>query len=82
MRISDPPCSITDGWTIVDRLHAVDVPVLVINGRYDIAQDWVVAAYYEKIPGAQWIKFENSSHNPSWEEREEYMRAVETFLAA
>lgn len=40
-----------------------------------------MAAYHEKIPGAKWIKFENSSHLPCWEEREQYMQAVEKFLA-
>ena len=71
---------ILNGWTVVERLHDVNVPTLTINGKYDIAQDFVMAAYHEKIPGAQWIKFENSSHLPCWEEREEYMKAIEAFL--
>ena len=69
-----------DGWTIVGRLHEIDAPTLVINGRYDIAQDWVVAPYHETIPGARWVKFEESSHLPCWEEREVYMRIVAEFL--
>ena len=40
-----------------------------------------MAAYYEKIPGAKWIKYENSSHLPCWEERGAYMKAIEEFLA-
>ena len=67
-------------WTIVDRLHQVDVRTLVINGRFDIAQDYVTAAYVESIPGAKWIKFENSSHTPCWEEKEEYMKVIGEFL--
>ena len=65
----------------MERLRDVNVPTLTINGRYDIAQDFVMAAYYEKIPGAKWIKYENSSHLPCWEERGAYMKAIEEFLA-
>ena len=65
---------------MVDRMHLVEVPTLVINGRYDIAQDWVVRQYAEKIPGAKWIVFEESSHTPMWEEREGFMKAVAEFL--
>ena len=65
---------------MVDRMHLVEVPTLVINGRYDIAQDWVVRPYAEKIPGAKWIVFEESSHTPMWEEREGFMKAVAEFL--
>ncbi|RDX57203.1 proline-specific peptidase [Lentinus brumalis] len=68
------------GWSIVDRLHLVKVPTLVINGRYDIAQDWVIESYVKRVPNASWIKFENSSHLPCFEEREGYMDAVAKFL--
>ena len=74
------PFRILNGWSIGDRLHEVNVPVLVINGRYDIAQDYVIAAYHENIAGAKWVKFENSSHLPCWEERAEYMTTVAEFL--
>lgn len=73
-------CSILDGWSIVDQLHAVDVPTLTTNGRYDIAQDYVVRAYHENIPGAKWVRFENSSHMPFWEERARYMEVLRRFL--
>ena len=68
-------------WTIVDRLHLVDVPTLVINGRYDEATDECVGPYVENIPGARWHQFENSSHMPHVEERETYMRVVSQFLS-
>ena len=74
------PFRILNGWSIGDRLHEVNVPVLVINGRYDIAQDYVIAAYHENIAGAKWVKFENSSHLPCWEERAEYMTTTAEFL--
>ena len=63
-------------------MHQVKVPTLVINGKYDIAQDYVTRAYSENIAGSKWITFENSSHTPFWEERERYMQVVGEFLGA
>ncbi|KAJ7463275.1 proline iminopeptidase [Mycena latifolia] len=60
-------------WTIVDRLHEISVPYLVINGKYDLAQDFV-------IPKVKWIRYENASHLPMWEERERYIQDVKKFL--
>lgn len=68
------------GWSIVDQLHKVRVPAFVINGRKDIAQDFVCEAYFWKISKAKWVTFENSSHVPMWEEREKYMKLVGEFL--
>ena len=69
-------------WTIVDRLHLVDVPTLVVNGRYDEATDGCVRPYVEHIPGARWHRFENSSHMPHVEERDLYMSVIGSFLDA
>lgn len=71
---------IMNGWTIIDRLHKVRVSTLVINGRMDLAQDFVVAPFFEKIDKVKWITFEKSSHCPFWEERERYMNVLDEFL--
>ncbi|KAI0646400.1 proline-specific peptidase [Trametes meyenii] len=75
-----PSAPILAGWSIVDRLHLVKVPTLVINGRKDIAQDFVVAPFSERIPKVKWVTFENSSHTPFLEERERYIQLVGDFL--
>jgi pimeloyl-ACP methyl ester carboxylesterase len=67
-------------WSIVDRLHQVTMPALVINGRYDPASDAVVGPLFWYIPRAKWVRFEESSHMPFWEERERYMELVGEFL--
>ncbi|KZT01792.1 proline iminopeptidase [Laetiporus sulphureus 93-53] len=72
---------ILQDWSIIDRLHRIRVPTLVINGGSDIAQDFVVAPFYQYVPDARWITFENSSHTPFWEERERYLQVVGNFLA-
>lgn len=67
-------------WSIIDRLHTISIPTLVVNGAKDIAQDFVVAPFFQKIPKAKWITFQNSSHTPFWEERDLYMKRVADFL--
>jgi L-proline amide hydrolase len=67
-------------WSVIDRLDRVAVPTLVVNGRYDEATDACVAPYVERIPGARWHVFEDSSHTPHVEEREAYMQVVGDFL--
>jgi pimeloyl-ACP methyl ester carboxylesterase len=66
----------------VDQLHRINVPCLVVNGRYDAAQDYVVAPLFHRIPRTKWVRFEESSHNPFWEERARYMALVGDFLDA
>ncbi|TFK55503.1 proline iminopeptidase [Heliocybe sulcata] len=67
-------------WSIVDKLDRVRVPTLVINGRYDISQDFVVSPFFQRIKSVKWITFELSSHSPFWEEKEKYMQTVDMFL--
>ncbi|MGW6461755.1 proline iminopeptidase-family hydrolase [Streptomyces sp. NPDC055078] len=68
------------GWSVVDRLPAIAVPTLVINGAFDEAGDDTVRPFAERIAGARWIRFEESSHMPHVEEREAYMTEVAAFL--
>jgi L-proline amide hydrolase len=67
-------------WTVIDRLPAIEVPTLVINGRYDEATDDCVRPYVERVPGARHVHFENSSHMPHVEERESFLATVGAFL--
>ncbi len=68
-------------WTIIDRLPTINVPVLLISGRYDEAAPEVVQPFYDLIPKVEWVIFENSSHMPHVEEREACMTCVGEFLA-
>ncbi|PKE28506.1 alpha/beta hydrolase [Rahnella sp. AA] len=67
-------------WTIIGRLPAINVPVLLISGRYDEAAPEVVQPFADHIKGAEWVIFENSSHMPHVEEREACMECVAEFL--
>jgi proline-specific peptidase len=78
---TDHRSRIMKNWSIIDRLHEIRVPAFVINGRADQAQDDVVEPFFNNIPKAKWVTFEQSSHMPFWEERERYMNLVDKFLA-
>lgn len=67
-------------WSIEKDLHKINVPTLVVNSRYDFANDFVVAPFINRIPEVKWVRFEESSHTPFWEERVRYMELVESFL--
>ncbi|PPQ94169.1 hypothetical protein CVT25_003754 [Psilocybe cyanescens] len=68
-------------WDIIDKLPEVGVPILLINGRFDVSQDWVNAPIFAGLRKVKWATFENSSHTPFWEEREKYMKLLDQFLS-
>lgn len=67
-------------WTIIPELHRISAPTLILNGRYDEAQDKCVQPFFKLIPKAKWYTFAESSHMPQWEERERYVNIVGDFL--
>jgi proline-specific peptidase len=68
-------------WTILDRLHEIRVPTLLLSGAHDEATPAIVGAIAERIPNAAWIVFEESSHTPHLEEPAAFEAAVNGFLA-
>jgi L-proline amide hydrolase len=69
-------------WDITERLHEIDVPTLLLSGRYDEATPLIVGTIHERIANSQWIVFEESSHMPHVEEPVEFNAAVRSFLSA
>jgi L-proline amide hydrolase len=69
-------------WDITHRLHEIATPTLLVSGRYDEATPLIVEQIHERIPGAHWTIFEESSHMPHVEEPEAFLRCVEDFLQA
>ncbi|HKT04230.1 MAG TPA: proline iminopeptidase-family hydrolase [Rugosimonospora sp.] len=67
-------------WSVVDRLDRVAVPTLLVSGRHDEATPATVRPYADRIPGARWHIFEDSSHMPHVEEEDAYLRLVGAFL--
>ena len=67
-------------WSIIGELPKIPVPTLLLNGRYDEAQDSVVKPYFDELGKVKWFTFSESSHMPQYEEREKYMQIVGDFL--
>ncbi|WP_329268124.1 proline iminopeptidase-family hydrolase [Streptomyces sp. NBC_01451] len=67
-------------WSVVDRLHLIDVPTLLVSGRHDEATPDTLRPFAELIPDVRWHMFEHSSHMPHVEEEELYLRIVGDFL--
>lgn len=67
-------------YSLVDRLGEVEVPVLLIGGRYDEVKPSTVEFYKSKFKNAE-IKFiEDASHCCYNEKPEEYLTIVRNFL--
>jgi L-proline amide hydrolase len=69
-----------DGWDVRDRLAELDVPTLVLRGRYDLSTPAIAATLVRGIRGAREVVFEQSSHTPVLEETERYLDVVGAFL--
>jgi L-proline amide hydrolase len=67
-------------WTIIDGLHKISVPTLLINGKYNKAQDIAVLPFFEKVPKVKWVQFARSSHTPIFEEKNRYLEVIGNFL--
>jgi L-proline amide hydrolase len=67
-------------WDITARLHEIGVPTLLVSGRHDEATPLIVGEIHDRIPGAEWVVFEQSSHMPHVEEPGAFLDTVESFL--
>jgi len=69
------------GWTVMDRLHEIRVPTLVMAGRDDFVfppeHQGQLAA---RIPNARLEIIERAGHNPHDERTAEVMKAVTDFI--
>lgn len=68
-------------WSIIPRLNRIQVPTLLISGRYDEAAPEVVQPFMDHIADAEWVIFEHSSHMPHVEERAACMATINGFLS-
>jgi proline iminopeptidase len=70
----------TKYYDITDKLHMIQVPTLVMGGRYDEVTPKVARSIHNNIQGSKLVTFQKSSHMPFWEEREKYMKTLSQFL--
>jgi L-proline amide hydrolase len=69
-------------WSVVDEVHEIRVPTLLVSGRYDEATPATVQPFFDAIPDVRWEILEQSSHMPFLEEPERFDAVVAGFLAA
>lgn len=67
-------------WTAVEAAKGIAVPTLVINGVNEGASDAAVKPFVDGIKNVKWVKLENSTHCPIFEEKENYLKVVSEFL--
>jgi proline-specific peptidase len=68
------------GWDTRNRLREIDVPTLVVRGRYDMCTEPIAAELVDGIQGAREVVLEHSSHTPVLEETDHYLEVVGEFL--
>ena len=68
------------GWDVSDRRGEIEVPTLVIRGRYDMCTNPIAATLTEGIRNAREIVLDESSHTPVLEETERYLESVVAFM--
>ena len=69
------------GWDTRNRLRDVDIPTLVIRGRYDMCTEPIAAELVNGVAGAREVVLENSSHTPVLEETGRYLEAISSFMS-
>jgi L-proline amide hydrolase len=67
------------GWDMRDRLHEINVPTLVVRGRYDMCTAPIAAELVDGIQGAREVVLEHGSHTPVLEETDRYLEVVSSF---
>lgn len=67
-------------WQVLDRLHEIPVPTLVLAGRYDECVPEHMREMHRRIAGSRFQLFESSSHMPFIEEPEAFDRVMRDFL--
>ncbi len=71
------------GWTVMDRLSEIEVPTLVMAGRYDfLFPPEHQAILADRLPNAKLVLIERAGHNPQMERTAEVIQTVRDFLVS
>lgn len=67
-------------WDVRQRLDTINIPALVIGGRYDEMPPEITEDLHRRIPWSEHVIFEHSSHMPHLEETELFLQVTDDFL--
>ncbi|KJA19589.1 hypothetical protein HYPSUDRAFT_204474 [Hypholoma sublateritium FD-334 SS-4] len=68
-------------WSVVDDLHKIACPVLLISSPQDVAQECAVLPFFLKIAKVKWVELQDSAHFGMYEEPERYFKVILDFLS-
>ena len=74
------PTGALRGWDVRDRLGEIDVPTLVMRGRYDMCTAPIAETLVEGIEDSGEVVLEESSHTPVLEETDLYLASISSFM--
>jgi proline-specific peptidase len=69
-----------ENWDVRDRLSEIKVPTLITSGRFDECTPKLAEDAQRRIPGAERVLFEQSSHMAIVEEPERFRSVLNEFL--
>ncbi|KAF8966611.1 Alpha/Beta hydrolase protein [Flammula alnicola] len=67
-------------WSIVDILHRIPYPTMLISTPLDESQECAVLPFFTNIPKVKWVELQNSTHLAMFEEPEKYFKVILDFL--
>ncbi|MET1006462.1 MAG: proline iminopeptidase-family hydrolase [Propionibacteriaceae bacterium] len=67
-------------WSVVDRVHDISVPTIVVAGEYDEAMPSVWQPFVDRIPDVRSHVFADASHMPHVEQPAEFTQVIGDFL--
>ncbi|KAF4618000.1 hypothetical protein G7Y89_g15005 [Cudoniella acicularis] len=67
-------------WSAIEAVKNINVPMLVINGVNECATDKAIKPFLDGIKDVKWVKLQNSTHAPMYEEKEKYFEVIAEFL--
>ena len=65
-----------------DQLHKIKVPTLITCGKYDEVTPEIAETIHKEIRDSKLEIFQESSHLQFWEERDQYMQVLSSFIKA
>jgi L-proline amide hydrolase len=71
---------LTAKYDATETAGNINVPTLLLSGRYDSNNDVVMGPWFELIPRVKWAVLEKSAHFPALEEPERYAQLLKSFL--
>ncbi|WP_062051109.1 alpha/beta fold hydrolase [Bacillus sp. JCM 19034] len=67
--------------SLLTKLPHINVPTLLLTGAYDLVTcEKQINTYLEKVPKGELYQFENSGHNPSWEEADAFSEKIVNYM--